>query len=69
MMGRPKILTPEAIAEIKAIAELRRTLSDKMLGRRFGVSPSTIRNTIHDETYQRKLRRKRKATEARARAH
>ena len=56
-----KILTDEAIKLIREAGVLRRTLSNKMLARKYNVSPCTIKNVIHEETYLRKLRRKRKS--------
>jgi hypothetical protein len=58
-----RILNPEQICEIKAAAALRRTLLNKTLANKYGVSPCTIKNVLNDAMYQRKLARKRKQSD------
>ena len=53
-----RILTADQVAEIKAAGALRRTLQNKLLARKFGVSPCTIRNVLNDDAYKRMLKRK-----------
>jgi len=61
MSGRPKILSADAIAEIKAAAVLRRTLCNKALAIKYGCAPATIKHAINDGYYKKKLARKRVA--------
>jgi len=54
-----RILNFEQICEIKSAAALRRTLLNKSLAKKYGVSPCTNRNVLNDDTYKRMLARKR----------
>ena len=58
-MGK-RILPPDAIVELRAAAQLRRTLTNKALARKYNVSPCTIRNVLNEDSYKRKLARRRK---------
>ena len=55
-----KILNESDIEAIKVANALRRTLSNKYLAHKYGVSTSTIKNVLYDDSYKRKLRSKRK---------
>lgn len=51
------ILSAQDRLEIIAAGEARKKLTNKCLGQRYGVSPDTIKNIIHNEVCKRRIRR------------
>jgi len=51
------ILSAQDRLEIIAAGDARKQLTNKHLGQRYGVSPDTIKNIIHNEVCKRRIRR------------
>lgn len=53
-----RILSEQAVIEIREAAALRWSLSNKLLAAKYGVAPDTIKNVIHNEICKRSERRR-----------